>query len=187
MGVSLNFRATEIEGCYLVETERASDDRGWFQRLFDEAPFKEAGFKEKIVQINQANNKNRGTLRRLHYQLPPHAESKIVSCLSGKLRDVAVDLRKNSSTFLKWISVELSSDKPKFFLIAKGCAHGYATLQENTTVLYFHSGIYSPEYERGINYLDPILNIAWKETITTISDRDKGLPFLEKDFEGIAL
>ena len=187
MGVGLNFHATEIEGCYLVETARAADDRGWFLRLFDEAAFKEVGFAEKIVQINQANNRKSGTLRGLHYQVPPNAETKIVSCLSGKLWDVAVDLRRNSSTFLKWTSVELGSDEPKIFLIAKGCAHGYVTLQDNTTVLYFHSEVYSPQQEQGINYLDPTLKIEWKEGVSMISDRDKNLPFLEKDFEGISL
>jgi dTDP-4-dehydrorhamnose 3,5-epimerase len=83
--------------------------------------------------------------------------------------------------------VELSSDEPKLFLVAKGCAHGYVTLRDNTTVLYFHSEVYSPQQERGINYLDPILNITWEETIAIISDRDKNLPFLEKDFQGISL
>ena len=155
--------------------------------MFDEEAFREIGFTGKIVQINQSNNHKRGTLRGLHYQRPPHAETKIICCLSGKLWDVAVDLRKNSSTFLKWTSVELNSDEPKIFLIAEGCAHGYVTLQDNTTILYFHSEIYSPGHEGGINYLDPILNITWKEAITLISDRDKSLPFLEKDFEGISL
>jgi dTDP-4-dehydrorhamnose 3,5-epimerase len=187
MGVGLNFHATEIEGCYLIEAGKATDDRGWFLRLFDEGAFKEIGFTEKIVQINQANNRKRGTLRGMHYQISPHAETKIVSCLSGKLWDVAVDLRKNSQTFLKWTSVELSSDQSKIFMIAKGCAHGYVTLEDDTTVLYFHSEVYSPQQERGINYLDPTLKIEWKGAIAIVSDRDKNLPFLEKDFEGISL
>jgi dTDP-4-dehydrorhamnose 3,5-epimerase len=187
MGASLNFSETEIEGCYLAQPARVADDRGWFQRLFDEGAFKEIGFSERIVQVNQANNSRRGTLRGLHYQVPPHAETKIIYCVSGKLWDVAVDLRKNSRTFLKWTAVELSSDDPKIFMIAKGCAHGYVTLQDNTGVIYFHSEIYSPEHERGINYLDPVLNIAWKEAIGTVSDRDQNLPSLKKDFEGISI
>jgi len=186
MGLT-TFHDTAIEGCWLIEVQKSIDDRGSFQNLFNEQIFLKTGFDEKIVQVNHSVNPRRGTLRGLHFQIPPDAEIKIVTCLTGKIQDVAVDLRKNSPSFLKWIAVELSHNATNILLIPKGCAHGFITLEDDSTILYLHSEKYVQESERGINYLDPRLNITWKESVNVISNRDKNLPFLENNFEGLVL
>lgn len=140
-----------------------------------------------LAQINHSLTRKKGAVRGLHYQHPPHAESKLVMCLRGRAFDVAVDLRPDSPTFLTWHSVELSPGNRNAFSIPEGCAHGFQALEENTELLYLHTEYYTPPSEGGLNPTDPRLGIAWPLPITEISERDRSHPVLGPDFPGVRL
>jgi len=173
------FKKTKIKGLYIIEPELKIDERGYFARIFCKNEFKKIGFDFKIVQINRSLTKKRGTIRGLHFQKPPKSEDKIVVCLKGKIFDVALDLRKNSPTFGKWFSVELSEENKKMFLIPKGFAHGFQTLTDNCEILYFVSEFYFPKYEGGVRWNDPFFNIKWPLKPTIISEKDKNWPLFK--------
>jgi len=175
------FRKTKIKGLYIVEPELKIDERGNFQRIFCQEELSKYGIKFNIRQINQSLSKKRGTLRGLHFQKPPKAEDKIVQCLKGAIYDVAVDLRKNSPTYGRWVAVELSEENKKMFLIPKGFAHGFQTLTDNCEVQYFVSEFYFPEYERGICWNDPFLNIDWPIKNPILSKKDQNWPLMDKN------
>jgi dTDP-4-dehydrorhamnose 3,5-epimerase len=173
------FKKTKIKGLYIIEPELKSDERGYFARIFCKKEFKKIGFDFKIVQVNRSLTKKRGTIRGLHFQKPPKSEDKIVVCLKGKIFDVALDLRKNSPTFGKWVGVELSEENKKMFLIPKGFAHGFQTLTDNCEILYFVSEFYSPKYESGIRWDDPFFNIKWPIKNPILSEKDKNWPLFK--------
>jgi len=181
----MKFIETSIEGLKIIELEPFIDDRGKFFRIFCENELKEIGHSKKIVQINQTQTKEKGTIRGMHFQYPPKAEIKIIKCLHGSIFDVAIDLRKNSPTFLKWHSEILTSDNMKVFYIPEGFAHGFQTLEKNVELLYLHTEFYHPEYEGGIRYNDSMVNIEWPLEIKDISERDKNFKLINKDFKGI--
>jgi len=138
-----------------------------------------------ISQVNQTVTKSRGTVRGLHYQRKPFAEIKLISCLKGKVWDVAVDLRKDSPTFLQWHSEELSSENHRALLIPEGFAHGFQTMSDDCELLYMHTAQYTREAEAGIRPNDPRLQISWPLEIYEISKRDTSHPLLNKKFKGI--
>ncbi len=179
------FIKTKIEGLYTIEPEPFEDKRGKFFRVFCKDEFNKIGHLKEIVQINQSYTKNRGTIRGMHFQYPPKAEIKIVKCTSGSVFDVAIDLRRNSSTFLKWHSDVLSSENMKMMYIPEGFAHGFQTLENNCELIYFHTEFFNPKYEGGVNYYDPKVNIQWPLDITGISENDKKISFLNENFKGI--
>ena len=181
------FIETPIKGLVLIELEPYQDERGHFFRVFCKNEFKKIDFPKNIVQINQSLTKSKGTVRGMHFQNPPKTEIKIIKCTKGSVFDVAIDLRINSSTFLKWHSEILSADNMKMIYIPEGFAHGFQTLEDNTELLYLHSEFYSPEHEGGIRYDDPMIDIKWPLEITEISERDRNFKLIVNNFKGLDL
>jgi dTDP-4-dehydrorhamnose 3,5-epimerase len=137
------------------------------------------------LQQNQSVTLNKGSIRGMHYQLPPFEEIKLIRCVQGSIFDVVVDIRKDSPTFLKHFSIELSAHNNILLYVPMGFAHGFQTLTDNCTVLYNHSQIYQPGFESGLMYNDPLLNINWPLTINTVSNRDNNHPLINNNFKGI--
>lgn len=179
------FIATSIEGVVLIERQRIEDSRGFFSRFFCAEELSAVGFKLPVAQINQTLTRQRGAVRGMHFQHPPHAEDKLVSCLRGQVFDVAVDLRRGSSTYLKWHAEALSADNGRALLIPQGFAHGFQTLTEDCELLYLHSRPYAQGAESALNARDPALDIRWPLDITDMSERDERHPLLTPTFTGI--
>jgi len=176
-----------LEGLKLIERQLMGDSRGFLVRLFCAEELASVGWRRPIAQINHTYTARRGTVRGMHFQHPPHGEMKLVSCLRGTVWDVAVDLRKDSPTFLHWYGEELSADNHRALLIPEGFAHGFQSLTEDVELLYCHSAAYHAGAEGGVNPQDPRLAIAWPLEVSTISDRDADHPMLNRDFTGITL
>lgn len=181
----MKFLESSLKGCYIIETDRYSDSRGWFSRTFCAEEFKVIGNVEPWVQHNHSFTSVKGSIRGMHYQKMPACETKLIRCIAGKVYDVAVDLRPDSETYLKWHAEELSAGNKKMIFIPKGFAHGFQTLTDDAELIYCHSEIYQPDFEAGLNYRDEVLNIHWPLDITEISDRDKQHPFINSNFEGV--
>ncbi|MCB1178732.1 MAG: dTDP-4-dehydrorhamnose 3,5-epimerase family protein [Leptospiraceae bacterium] len=184
--MKFDFIETGFAELYLVCRKYNSDNRGSFSRVFCKEDLKDLNFKE-IKQINHSITKEKGSFRGFHLQIPPKAEMKMVSCFKGKVLDIVIDLRKDSKTFLKSFSTELSENNSKSLIIPEGFAHGFQTLEENSELIYFHTEFYNPGYEMGVNFSDPEISIDLPLQITEISDKDKNLPFLDKNFKGIEI
>lgn len=172
----MRFISTTIAGTYLIEPELISDARGSFARSFCQNEFTNAGLNPNLVQCSISFNKQRGTLRGMHYQEAPFAEAKLVRCTQGAIYDAIIDLRKDSMSFGKWYGIELTSKNRKALYVPEGCAHGFLTLQDNTEVFYQMSEFYHPEWARGIRYNDPAFSVDWPANIVQISDRDAQYP-----------
>jgi len=173
------FKPTKLKGVYIIDIESKKDERGFFARSFCQKEFSAAGLKLSIKQSSISYNKKRGTLRGLHYQIAPHREAKLVSCIRGAIYDVIVDLRNNSPTYRRWVGVELSEKNHKMLYIPEGFAHGFQTIKDNTIVFYQISEFYHPESARGLRWDDPVLAIKWPVKNLTISPRDKTYIFLD--------
>ena len=178
---------TPIAGLQVIQRQPIGDERGYLERMFCSEELQSIVGIRKIVQINHTKTAKTGTVRGMHFQYPPHAEMKLVSCLRGEVFDVAVDLRQGSSTFLKWYGEVLSEVNHKTFVIPQGFAHGFQTLTDNCELLYLHTAAYRPEAEAGLNALDERLAIKWPLPITERSMRDQQHPTLADDFAGIKL
>ena len=178
-------KETPIAGLKIIERQPIGDPRGFFERLFCQETLAPLIQEKSIRQINRSLTRAAGTVRGLHYQRPPFAEIKIVACLKGAVWDVAVDLRKGSPTFLSYHAVELSEDNQQLSLIPEGFAHGFQTLTHDCEILYFHTADYNPNFEAGLNALDPNLAISWPKPIAYRSQSDTSYPFLSKDFTGL--
>lgn len=174
--------ATPLAGLKIVQRRRIEDDRGYLSRMFCAEEFDGLGL-DNPVQINRTLTRRQGTIRGMHFQYPPHAEVKLVSCLKGRVFDVAVDLRRDSLTFLRWHAEELSEENQRSLLIPAGFAHGFQALCDDCELLYLHSNFYTPEAEGGLNPLDPRLAIAWPLPAGHMSERDRAHPFIEPGFE----
>lgn len=171
------FEKTGIEGAYLITRTPNYDERGSFARFYCEQEFKQAGIEESFVQMNICTNKKRGTLRGLHYQSENAAEDKVVSCIKGRIFDVCVDIRSSSETFLRYAAYELSEDNNKMLYIPKGCAHGYVTLEDDSSLLYMMTEFYVPNASFGYRYDDDAFGIEWPITSNLIiSEKDRNLP-----------
>jgi dTDP-4-dehydrorhamnose 3,5-epimerase len=169
-------RETDIPGLKIIDIEPRCDNRGFFARSFCKEEFIKNQLEHEIVQCNISHNIQKGTLRGMHYQLPPHGEIKMVRCMEGAIFDVVVDLRKDSATYLWWRGFEIRADNYSMLYIPKGCAHGYQTMEDDTTVLYMVTEFYHPECERAIRWNDPSINIRWPLPISLISEKDKSYP-----------
>lgn len=179
---------TSIRGAYYWEPVKREDARGYFYRGFCRQELSDAGISMgEIVQINHSFSVKKGTFRGFHYQLPPFAEEKIITCLEGEVLDFVLDLRKGSETFLKHDSVILSEKNNRSVLIPKGCAHGFMTLSDNCKLLYLHTAIYKQEFEGGISISDPLINVMLPLPLEEISERDQHHALLNENFEGIQL
>jgi len=183
------FKITEITipGLKVIQRNPVGDDRGYLERLFCFKELEPIIGSRSIQQINHTLTAKTGTVRGLHYQNPPHSEMKLVSCLRGEVFDVAVDLRKGSSTFLKWHAVILSETNRRTFAIPEGFAHGFQALTDNCELLYFHTAAYEPSSEAGLNALDPRLAIEWPQPVTERSARDKQHQLVTPDFLGVVI
>jgi dTDP-4-dehydrorhamnose 3,5-epimerase len=168
------FTPTPLAGAYLIDLERKGDDRGFFARAYCELEFEQRGLVKHFCQVNNSLSPTAGTLRGLHYQLAPKAETKLVRCVRGALYDVILDLREGSPTFGQSFGAELSAENRRMMYLPKGCAHGFITLADDTEVFYFVDEFYSPEHERGVRYDDPHFNLKWPLAPTIISDKDQG-------------
>ncbi len=169
----MKFIKTKIKDLLVVDLELREDERGFFTRVFDDKLFPG---KFKIVQINKSYTKNSGMIRGMHYQKKPRQEDKLVHCLSGSIYDVAIDLRKDSKTYGRWFGVKLTSKNNKMILVPKGFAHGFQALENDTTVEYFVSQYYSPEYENGVRWNDPKIKIKWPIGKSILSEKDAKWP-----------
>jgi dTDP-4-dehydrorhamnose 3,5-epimerase len=167
------FRETELPGAFVIELQKHEDERGFFARSWCQKEFEARGLNPRTVQCNVSFNKLKGTLRGMHYQVPPCAEAKLVRCTRGAICDVIIDLRRESVTYKQHVSEVLSSDNYKALFIPEGFAHGFQTLEDNCEVFYQMSAYYSPEHERGVRYNDPAFRISWPIDVTMISDRDR--------------
>lgn len=179
------FNPTFIKDLFTIDLNLYKDDRGWFTRTFCKEEFTKAGLDVNWVQMNHSHTTQKGTLRGMHFQNPPYSEIKLVRCISGGVYDVAIDLRKDSITFLKWFGVELSAENRKMIYIPDGFAHGFLTLADNCEIIYHHSSYYTPGAEGGIKFDDPLVNINWPLAVNEISERDKKHPYLTENFNGI--
>ena len=174
---------TAIDGVVVIEPQVFGDSRGWFIETYSKSKFRELGINDEFVQDNHSHSVQKGTLRGLHFQNEPKAQSKLVRCTKGKILDVALDLRKGSSTFKKWVAIELSEENMKQLYIPKGFAHGFLTLTDDVEVQYKVDEFYSPEHDRTIRFDDPELNVDWKVQNPILSEKDSKAPFLrDSDF-----
>lgn len=166
------FEETILKGSFLVSHDKYEDERGWFFRSFCKKEFSAIGHTEEWVQMNHSYTQKKGTIRGMHFQQPPFEEAKLVRCISGCVFDVIIDLRIESATYLKYTSVELSATNRKSLYIPKGFAHGFQTMEDYTELLYCHTQYYTPDFESGLRYDDPAININWPLNVTSISVRD---------------
>lgn len=178
----MKFTETPLKGAFLIDLEKREDERGFFARAFCVNEFKQHDLDANIVQINNSLSVDKGTLRGMHYQLAPKAETKIVRCIKGALFDVIVDLRKDSPTFLKWFGAEITADNRRMMYVPKGFAHGFITLEPHTEAFYMVTEFYAPEMERGIRYNDPALAIEWPIEPVVVSDKDLKHPDFNESY-----
>lgn len=175
----MKFTEIPLKGAFIVELEKRGDDRGFFARAFCANEFAQHGLSNHMVQINDSLSATKGTLRGMHYQLAPKAETKIVRCIRGALYDAILDIRKDSPTFGQSFGVELSADNRRMLYVPKGFAHGFITLVNDTEAFYLVDEFYSPEHERGIRWNDPKFGIQWPMNPTVLSDKDRN----QRDFD----
>ena len=174
---------TDLEGCYILEIEKIPDHRGFFARIWDKDMFKKNHLNENFVQSSISFNKKKYTLRGMHFQSNPFEEVKMVRCTKGKIFDVIIDLRTNSNTFKKWISIELSENNLQTVYIPKGMAHGFQTLEDNTEVFYQMSQYFNPEYCKGIRWDDPEFSINWPNKSPILSEKDSKYVDFKEDVQ----
>jgi dTDP-4-dehydrorhamnose 3,5-epimerase len=176
----MKFQETPLKGAFTVDLDRIEDERGFFARSFCEREFAARGLESKFVQCNVSYNRLAGTLRGLHFQAQPHGEAKLVRCTMGAIYDVIVDVRADSTTYLKWFGAEISAQDRIALFIPRGFAHGFQTLVDDSEVLYQMSEFFHPESARGIRWNDPMLAIRWPLQNFTISEKDRTYPLIEK-------
>lgn len=187
MNKYFDFVETPLVGLFRVDRKPSIDRRGFFSRFFCEEEFKEIGFNQSIPQMNHTLTIQRGAIRGMHFQYPPHTETKIVTCIHGEILDVAVDIRKGSPTFLQCHTEVLSAENQSSLFIPDGFAHGFQTLTDDCGLFYMHSALYAPDAEGALNAFDPILALDWPLEMAEISERDRNHPMLDSQFEGIEI
>lgn len=183
--MGLSAEPTPLAGLFGIHGQRVVDERGRFSRLFCEQDF--AAFRPGLhfCQVNLSETRQRGSIRGMHYQTPPAAEAKIVRCLRGRVFDVAVDVRSDSCTFLRWHSLELSDENDRAFFIPEGFAHGFQALTDDVQLLYMHTAPWTPACEAGLRYDDPKLAIDWPLPVTVVSGKDRRYPLIDEAFAGV--
>ena len=170
---------TEIEGLVVIDPDCYGDHRGWFMETYNEAKMKENGIDVVFVQDNHSKSLVKGTLRGLHFQNNPMGQTKLLRCTKGVMLDVAVDLRKDSPTYKKWFSIELTEENKKQLFIPQGFAHGFLALSDDVEVQYKVDNLYSKEHDRGIRYNDPEIGIDWGDIDPVLSEKDMTSPMLK--------
>jgi dTDP-4-dehydrorhamnose 3,5-epimerase len=177
----LSFGPTRVDGAFEIDGAKRSDDRGHFARVWCGRLFAAQGLAEGFTQVNTGVSTKAGTLRGMHYQLPPHAEVKLARCVRGAVFDVAVDLRPASPTFRRWHGCELSATNGRMLYVPEGCAHGYLTLSDDAELMYFTTAAYAPTSARGVRYDDPAFSIDWPVAVTVVSPQDAAWPDFRMD------
>jgi dTDP-4-dehydrorhamnose 3,5-epimerase len=176
----MKFTETKLAGAFLIDLERREDNRGFFARTFCQNEFAEHGLNTTIAQANVAFNRYKGTLRGMHFQFPPAAESKLVRCPRGAIVDIIVDLRPESSTYLEHVAVELNEENGTALYVPARFGHGYQVLADDTETTYQVGEFYTPEVEGGLRYDDPRLDLTWPLPVAEISDKDKAWALLDE-------
>ena len=171
--MSMIFEKTDFEGVYIIEIEKQTDERGFFARSWDKNDFEENGLNSKLTQCNISLNNKKGTLRGMHYQIKPYQETKLIRCTQGRLFDVIIDLRIDSKSFKKWLSIELNEKNYKILYVPEGFAHGFQTLEDNTEIFYQMTQNYMPNFANGIRWNDPMFNINWPIKEPILSKKDQ--------------
>jgi dTDP-4-dehydrorhamnose 3,5-epimerase len=172
------FTETELKGAFVIDLELKHDHRGFFARSFCAQDFEAHGLKPTVAQCNLSCNHKKGTLRGMHYQISPAAETKLVRCTRGAIYDVIIDMRPESPTFLQHFGIELTEDNRRALYIPEMFAHGYQALTDGAEVVYQVGEFYTPGYERGLRHSDPFFNIQWPQEVTEISEKDSNWPLL---------
>jgi len=172
----MTFQQTKLPGVFEIDLEPKIDERGFFARAWCVKEFEEHGLNPRLVQCNASLNHRKGTLRGMHYQEAPYAETKIVRCTRGAIHDVVLDLRPQSPTFKRWIATVLSAENRRMLYIPEGCAHGFLTLENDTEIFYQMSEFFHAESARGVRWDDPAFGIAWPAKVEVISERDRSYP-----------
>lgn len=170
------FNKTKLPGVFVIDIEKLEDERGFFATSWNNDIFNQYDIDLKLTESDISFNKKKGTIRGLHYEIPPYERTKLVRCTHGKLFDLVLDLRTDSPTFKQWIATELTADNYKMNYIPNGCAHGFQTLEDNTEVLYLMSQAHNPEHASIVRWDDHAFKINWPLTPTVISKRDSTLP-----------
>lgn len=184
-GSRFDFNVVSLSDLWVVQRKVLEDDRGFLSRFYCAGEFAAAGMDKPVAQINHTLTRKKGAVRGLHFQYSPYAETKLVSCLKGEIWDVAVDLRRDSPTFLQWHAEVLSAENRKSLLIPEGFAHGFQALSDECELIYLHTAVYHKDSEGALNVSDPRLAIDWPLPISEISDRDLHHKLIEQDFQGI--
>ena len=172
----MRFRESPLAGLFVIDVEPAEDDRGFFARTYCAAAFVERGLDPAVAQSSIAYSARKGTLRGMHYQRAPHAETKLIRCTRGAVHDVAIDLRPDSPTFRRWFAAELTAANRRMLYIPEGFAHGYLTLEDETEISYQMSTPYHPEAAEGVRWDDPAFAITWPIEVAVIAERDRDYP-----------
>ncbi|EON76540.1 dTDP-4-dehydrorhamnose 3,5-epimerase [Lunatimonas lonarensis] len=175
----MNFEETTLKGAFIIEPRRLFDERGFFTRTFCRKELEAHGLISEVAQANMSFTKKTGTFRGMHYQIAPYQETKLVQCTQGAIFDVIIDLRPDSPTYKKWIGVELSAANGRMLFVPKDFAHGFITLEDNTSVNYLVSQFYTPASERGIKWDDPQFGIQLPIPISVISEKDQSHSFYQ--------
>lgn len=170
---------TELDGVLIIEPKVFGDNRGWFMETYSRRDFENAGITAEFVQDNRSFSSKKGIIRGLHFQRNPMCQAKLLTCLKGEILDVAVDLRKDSPTYKKWISVKLTAENKKQIFIPKGFAHGFLTLTDDVEIMYKCDELYSPECDGGIRFDDPEIGVEWDVENPILSEKDKNAPYLK--------
>jgi dTDP-4-dehydrorhamnose 3,5-epimerase len=176
----MNFTETKLEGAFIIDLDLKEDNRGFFARAFCQHEFGEHGLKPIIAQANLAFNRRKGSVRGMHFQFPPTAETKLVRCTRGAILDIIVDLRPESPTYLDHVGVELTADNHRALYVPERFAHGYQVLEDVTETSYQVGEFYTPESESGLRYDDPALGLTWPLPVTEMSDKDRAWALLEE-------
>lgn len=169
----MRFQETRLKNAFILDVERLEDERGFFGRTWCQREFTDHGLESNLVQCSISLNRLKGTLRGMHLQLPPYAETKLVRCTQGAIFDVIIDLRQDSNTYKEWIGVELTAENRRALYVPKGFAHGFQTLADNTEVLYQMTEFFAPDYARGLLWNDPQFSINWPEPVSIMSAKDQ--------------
>lgn len=172
----MTFHETKIPGVFEIRLETIPDERGFFARSWCETEIAGRGLNPNLVQCNVSFNTRKGTMRGMHYQTAPYAETKLIRCTSGGIYDVVIDLRPGSKTFKSWISAVLTSKNRNMIYVPEGCAHGFLTLEDNSEVFYQMSQAYNAESARGVRWNDPAFQIQWPGKVEVMSERDRNYP-----------
>jgi dTDP-4-dehydrorhamnose 3,5-epimerase len=174
------FSETGLEGAFIIDAERFEDSRGFFARVFCQREFEAHGLNPAVAQVSIAFNRAQGTVRGMHFQYPPAAETKLVRCTRGSILDTIIDLRPESPTYLRHIAVELSAENRRALYVPERFAHGYQVLEDATEAIYLIGDFYAPGNEGGLRYDDPRLGLRWPLPLGELSAKDSNWPLLEQ-------